>query len=212
MPIGLTIIPAETDGQLGGDKADIAAPPNLRNYTSAVEWNTVKKSVRALLVRIGLGDGSQANTIEKKLVDLEAFVLGAYPSSPTFVAPTLGTATATKITSNSLIATPLATAYASTLSLDVAARNDHDVGALTGNITITLTNGVDGCSGVVDVVQDGTGGWTVSIVASGRTVKHDVNVTDLVAATAAGAITQYPYMFRTIGGTAYLVLGKSVLS
>jgi len=67
--------------------------------------------------------------------------------------------------------TPLAVAYAASISLDVAEDNDFDVAALTGNITIDWTNPAAGRSGKIELLQDGTGGRTLTInVPSGGSI------------------------------------------
>lgn len=71
MTIGFTSIPEEVDGELGRDKSDAQPVPNLAHYVPAVEWNAVKGAVATAVETIGLSDGSQAGTIEKRIADLE---------------------------------------------------------------------------------------------------------------------------------------------
>ena len=94
---------------------------------------------------------------------------------------------------------PLWVPYAATLSLDVSAYRDFEIGALTGNCAITLVNGLDGDEGLINVVQDGTGLRTVSIAASGRTTVSSAAIASLAAATTAAAETIYWYRFYADG-------------
>lgn len=59
--------------------------------------------------------------------------------------------------------TPSSVSYSASLTLDFSAANNFEIGALTGNITINNpSNLTAGQSGVITLVQDGTGGRTVS--------------------------------------------------
>jgi hypothetical protein len=106
----------------------------------------------------------------------------------------------------------LAVAYAATLNLDVSLYKDFEIGPLTGNLAITLTNGVDGSEGLINVKQDGGGVRTVSIVAAGRTVIKSTSIASLAAALGAGAQTVYWYRLYTIDGVGYLQLSIDFLA
>ena len=56
--------------------------------------------------------------------------------------------------------TPL---FANPLILDATLHKDFKCGLITGNTTINLTNTSDGDAGMIEVIMDGTGGYTVSL-------------------------------------------------
>jgi hypothetical protein len=108
-----------------------------------------------------------------------------------------------------IIGTPSTTTYASSRTLDVSTNNDFRfTDTWTGNITITLSNGSEGCQGVIWAKQDGSGNRTVSFTVSGRTQIMDAglgsafNTADMKAANAVFGIGYY---YATIGGTAYVI-------
>ena len=106
----------------------------------------------------------------------------------------------------------LAVPYAAVLTLDVSAHRDFEVGALTGNCAITLVNGADGSEGLINVVQDTTGGRTVTIAATGRTVVRSTSLGSLTALATASAQTIYWYRFHTVGAVAYLQVSMDYLA
>lgn len=61
-------------------------------------------------------------------------------------------------------AAPVSVAYAATVTLDLNAGINFDIGALTGNLTLAnFTNAKPGQSGIIRLVQDATGGRTLSV-------------------------------------------------
>jgi hypothetical protein len=67
------------------------------------------------------------------------------------------------------LATPADIPYAASITPDVDAGFNFQVGVLTGNITINdIANLVEGDSGFIYLKQDGTGGWTASFGSSWR--------------------------------------------
>jgi hypothetical protein len=96
-------------------------------------------------------------------------------------------------------------AYSSSVTLDVRERNNWQMlDCLSGDTTLTLTNGADGYGGRVLFVNDGSGGHVVSFVAAGRTV--------LVSGTqpaAPDAVFETTYEYASVDGTGYLLLGYS---
>lgn len=117
-------------------------------------------------------------------------------------------ATLGAVTADAYHETPGAPAYAATLTLDTAVKNDFEVGLLTGNTVITLSNPARGRQGYVAVKQDGTGGRTVTIQATGYTTRRESGTADLVAAPGANAETVYAYLMYQLGGTNCLLLNK----
>jgi hypothetical protein len=158
-----------------------------------------------LVGRLGAG-GIGALTVAEVLELLGGAAPTGSGSLVRSVAPTL-----TKLTAAQYQVTPLATAYGAALNLDVAAANDHEIGSLTGHIALTLTNGIDGCSGTIMVKQAGPGSYTCSFAAAGRTVMRDTLTASIQPATAVGAVTLYAYYYATVGGTAYLIIAAACL-
>jgi len=77
-------------------------------------------------------------------------------------------------------------AYASTLTIDLSTISDGGtirVGALTGNITVQLSNGTDGQRFTVELTQDGTGSRLVTL--SGTYFKFGTDITAFTATTTA---------------------------
>jgi hypothetical protein len=107
---------------------------------------------------------------------------------------------------------PLSVAYASALSLDTALCSDFAIGALTGNLIVTLANPAAGRRGTIAVRQDATGGRTVQIIASGFVRYRDTDLANLDAGSAARAITLYSYEMSVVAGEAVLELGRKLLA
>jgi hypothetical protein len=96
-------------------------------------------------------------------------------------------------------------------TLDVS-QADEFVGApLTQNSTLMLTGGFEGASGTLYVQQDGTGGYTLNVLVSGRTLLREDPSASSDPDPGASRITRYRYRFVTIGGTPYVVLERLVL-
>jgi hypothetical protein len=66
-----------------------------------------------------------------------------------------------------IASTPHALTYSSSLTVDVADYDVFDL-TLTGNITLSFSNGVDGRKVMLRLRQDSTGGWTVAFGAGVR--------------------------------------------
>lgn len=64
---------------------------------------------------------------------------------------------------------PVAVAYAATIALDLNTGFNFDISDLTGDLLLDdPTNAKEGQSGVIGIVQDGTGGWDVTYGADWR--------------------------------------------
>lgn len=117
--------------------------------------------------------------------------------------------------SQAVIADP-ATAFAwssNAASLNVAAGHNFAASnTLTGNSTLTLAGGVDGCQGMIFVKQDATGGRTLAFTIAGRTVRKDLNVPDTNPLATANAETVYQYFYYTLAGTPCVMLNKVYLA
>lgn len=81
MAAPFTTLPTTADGSAGRDKANLDAVPDLDHYIDAAEWNTVKNAVVIAAARIGLGDGTQEDTIEAALRAAEGMRLTAGQAS-----------------------------------------------------------------------------------------------------------------------------------
>lgn len=92
--------------------------------------------------------------------------------------------------------TPLAVAFAASLTLDFDARQDFDIGALTAGITINNpTGGAAGQSGMIKLVQDGTGNrnWSFGTYFDfGSGGQSDPNL-------AANGVTYLAYYVDSLG-------------
>jgi hypothetical protein len=53
--------------------------------------------------------------------------------------------------------------FANPLVLDATTHKDFKCGLITGNTTINLTNTQDGDAGMIEIIMNGTGGYTVSL-------------------------------------------------
>ena len=53
--------------------------------------------------------------------------------------------------------------FANPLTLDATSHKDFKCGIITGNTTINLTNTSNGDAGQIEIIIDGTGGYTVSL-------------------------------------------------
>jgi hypothetical protein len=109
---------------------------------------------------------------------------------------------------------PTAFAWASdAATIDVSNKNDFVASAaLTGNCTLTLSNGVDGCQGTVYVKQDAIGSRTLGFVVPGRTILREAGAIDSNPQPMANTVTGYAYDFKTIGGTAYAIVERFFLT
>ena len=109
---------------------------------------------------------------------------------------------------------PIAFAWAgNAATIDVSVKNDFVAsGTLTGNSTITLTNGSDGCQGTVYVKQDATGGRGLGFVVPGRTILREAGAMDSNPQQSPNTVTGYAYDFKTIGGTAYVIVERFFLT
>jgi hypothetical protein len=75
-----------------------------------------------------------------------------------------------------------------------------------------MNNGVDGCQGTLYVKQDATGGRMLSFSVAGRTILREAGAMDSNPQPMANTVTGYAYDFKTIGGTAYVIVERFFLS
>jgi len=110
--------------------------------------------------------------------------------------------------------TPTAFSWtAGAASISVAVKNDFvSSDSLTQNSTLTLTDGTDGCQGTIYVKQDATGGWTLDFVVAGRTILREDGAADSNPKTDPDSLTGYVYDFKTVAGTAYVIISRLMLS
>jgi hypothetical protein len=100
---------------------------------------------------------------------------------------------------------------AATLSL-LTSKNWAASNTLTGNSTITITNGAEGDYGTIYVRQDGTGGRTLTFTVAGRTILRDANAIDDNPQSFNSTITAYNYQFVTMVGGVYVRITKVFLA
>jgi hypothetical protein len=68
------------------------------------------------------------------------------------------------ITAPTITADPFQTpVFANPLLLDATTHKDFKCGLITGDTTINLTNTSNGDAGMIEIIIDGTGGYTVSL-------------------------------------------------
>lgn len=95
-------------------------------------------------------------------------------------------------------------------SVSVSSNSIFVSGALTQNSTLTLVDAFDGAQGTIWVLQDPVGGWTLDIVADGRTVmRHEPDI-DSDPDPDPSSLTQYRYTFLT-SGVGLLILERIFL-
>ena len=58
---------------------------------------------------------------------------------------------------------PQAATYANPLALDAATYKDFKCSSVTGNMTVNLSNALDGDAGLIELIIDGTGGYTIAL-------------------------------------------------
>lgn len=68
------------------------------------------------------------------------------------------------VKNTSIISDPFQSkAFANPLTLDAAIYKDFKCGIITGDTTINLNNSADGDSGMIEVIIDDTGGYTITL-------------------------------------------------
>jgi len=98
-------------------------------------------------------------------------------------------------------AAPVAVAYAASVTLDLDTGINFDIGTLTGNLTLAnFTNAKPGQSGVIRLVQDATGGRTLSV---GSNLKRPGGAMSLTPTASASDRVYYfvwspTYIYLTI--------------
>jgi hypothetical protein len=94
-------------------------------------------------------------------------------------------------------------AFAATPTLDLRIGNDWALSDVaTGDMAVTLTNGVDGWKGSILGQQDAVGGRVITVVASGRTV-----VVKGTVPSGPNDVFELRYHYVTIASTAYVIVG-----
>jgi hypothetical protein len=87
--------------------------------------------------------------------------------------------------------------------LDLRIGNDWALSDVaTGDMAVTLTNGVDGWKGSILGQQDAVGGRVITVVASGRTV-----VVKGTVPSGPNDVFELRYHYVTIASTAYVIVG-----
>jgi hypothetical protein len=153
-------------------------------------------------VTISGGSGGVNTKEENVAVDTPATTMN-FVGTPVTVTGGAGTSTVT-VTTAWTTTTP---AYATPLTVDLtnyAAYNNVqvDVGALTGNITLNITNGINAQKVNLRLLQDGTGGRTVAWGAN-MTAATDLPFPTL--STAANAIDFFLFHWDGTSGKARLL-------
>lgn len=141
---------------------------------------------RALAVSFGTTSGTVAQGNDSRIT-------GAAPTaSPTFT----GTVTAARV-----VASPVTVTYAATTTIDASLGNHFRI-TLTGNVTLAIpTNPIDGQHIIIELIQDATGGRTLTLATTGTGC---FNVTTAITGaialtTAAGTRSYLGATYRTAG-------------
>lgn len=79
-------------------------------------------------------------------------------------------------------------AYASNIDIDVADATKYKIGTLTGNITIDLENVKSGDVIILKLLQDGTGGRSITLGGAGLTYNYEDGALDFDDSANAGTI------------------------
>lgn len=112
----------------------------------------------------------------------------AYTASTAYAAAS-HTQAATTITPDA----PQAATYANPLALDATTHKDFKCGSVTGNTVINLSNMVNGDSGLIEFIIDGTGGYTITLGtmftknSGGGTIDATANADNIVAWYVSGS-------------------------
>jgi hypothetical protein len=124
---------------------------------------------------------------------------------------TAGLSTSGGTLTGALRQTPQGFTYAPSRTLDVSTNNQFQLtNMLTGAMALTLSNGQDGDTGTITVVQDGNGLRTISVGAVGRTVVQ-LNPLNSAQFKTAGARSVLTYQYKTVNSNALLLVSVATL-
>jgi hypothetical protein len=154
-PITVTI----TAGTASVTKADVEAvlTGNIISHShSAYILHSLAIAANDFLVASGIGVFVKKTLAEVKII----LGLGsaAYTASTDYATAAHNQSQTTVIAS--AFQTPV---FANPLALDATTYKDFKCGIITGNTTINMTGEVDGDSGMIELIIDGTGGYTVAL-------------------------------------------------
>ena len=88
-------------------------------------------------------------------------------------------------------------AFANPLAIDGTTYKDWKCASMTGNSTINLTNVLDGEAGMIEIIINATGGYTVSLGtmftknSGGGTIAVTANADNIIAWTKSGTDIVY---------------------
>lgn len=88
---------------------------------------------------------------------------------------------------------PQAAVYANPLVLDATTYKDYKCASVTGNMTVNLTNMSNGDGGYIELIIDGTGGYTVALGtmftknSGGGTIDATANADNIIAWMVSGS-------------------------
>lgn len=127
-------------------------------------------------------------------------------ADPSYVAPATASemrqATANKYLTTTSVwdaAAEVSVAYAASIALDLNTGYNFAIGTLTGNITLSNpTNAKPGQSGYIRLVQDGTGGRTITFGTNWKKAASSAN-------TLSTAASKIDYIFYTVRSTSEII-------
>lgn len=165
-----------------------AAAARVGSVTAANATVTIAGTTTAPTVAVGTIAESQVTNLT---TDLTA---KAPTASPTFT----GTVTTARV-----VSTPVTVTYAATTTIDVSLGNHFRI-TMTGNLTLaTPTNPVDGQRILVELIQDATGGRTITLPSNFNVT---TSITGAVTFTTTASTRSYLGLVYRTSGTKWDVL------
>lgn len=151
------------------------------NMSSGTSWNAISGKPTPVAENSFMVSGpSPFAWIVKTLAQVKTILgLGsaAYTESSAYAA-SAHTQSQTTITADAF-QTP---AFANPLALDATSHKDFKCGTITGDTTINMAGCVDGDAGMIELIIDGTGGYTVAL---GTMFTKKLSSTSIVTTAAA---------------------------
>ncbi len=123
----------------------------------------IRVNIAQRRVRVEMRNGTSWNGVSGKPVEFppedHTHVVDEITDFPDTMPPSAHTHPATQVTADAF-QTPV---FANPLNLDATSHKDFKCGTITGNTTVNLNNASDGDSGVIELIMDATGGYTVTL-------------------------------------------------
>lgn len=85
------------------------------------------------------------------------------------------------------------TSYSASLTLDASAYDVYDI-TLTGNLTLDFSSGIDGKAVIIRLLQDGTGGRTLTL---GSGCRLSADILSATLSTGAGKLDYLAFRYKS---------------